>query len=261
MHVQPRWESLDEVGSTSTELLARVAADPDEWPDRSVLLARRQVSGRGRAGRAWTTDAHAALTFSVLLRPAVPTERWGWLPLLAGVAVVQALHELQPDGAAPPHEVACGLKWPNDVVHLGGTEVLPEWGCLRKVGGLLAEILPDRSGVVVGIGINLDGDELPVPWAGSVAELGVRTTPEDLARAIHSRLSVLIAAWEAGEDPTSIVAPACLTLGTHVRVTLPGGEVIEGEAVDLAGDGALRVRTGSEESVVHAGDVAHVRPA
>ncbi|UFU02271.1 biotin--[acetyl-CoA-carboxylase] ligase [Ruania suaedae] len=261
MSSQPRWEIVEEVGSTSSELMARASADPDAWPDLSVLLATRQLAGRGRAGRTWTTDSHPALTFSVLLRPSLPAERWGWVPLLAGVAVVQALHELQPDGAAPPHEVACGLKWPNDVVHYGGPEVLAEWGCLRKVAGVLSEVTPDRSGVVVGIGANLVTGGLPVPWAGAAEELGVRASAPDLARTIHHHLAALIESWQAGADPAAVVAPVCLTLGTHVRVTLPGGGIHDGEATGLAADGALRVRTPEGERVVHAGDVEHVRPA
>ena len=36
---------------------------------------------------------------------------------------------------------------------------------------------------------------------------------------------------------------ACSTVGAHVRVHLPGGEAIEGEAVDVDRDGGLVVAT------------------
>ena len=74
--------------STSADLLAGLAARPEDWPDRSVLVADHQEGGRGRRGRTWTTPPRAALTFSTVLRPgpAVPADRWGWLPLLAGLA-------------------------------------------------------------------------------------------------------------------------------------------------------------------------------
>ncbi|SEE97782.1 biotin--[acetyl-CoA-carboxylase] ligase [Ruania alba] len=247
-------EIVDDVGSTNAELLARAGANPDDWPHLSALLARRQHAGKGRSGRTWSTDEHSALTFSILVRPGRPTQDWGWLPLLAGDAVVQVLR------AEGTHEVPCGLKWPNDVVHLGGTQVLPEWGCLRKVGGLLAEVLPDASGVVLGIGINLDGADLPVPWAGTAAQLGVTAPAERLAEAIRDQLAELLTHWEAGADPHGVVAPACLTLGTQVRIDLPEGAVLEGEALDLEPDGSLRVRThDGNEQVVLAGDVTHVR--
>ncbi|WP_147918045.1 biotin--[acetyl-CoA-carboxylase] ligase [Ruania zhangjianzhongii] len=293
---EPRLEIVEATGSTNADLARVAGSDPGAWPHLSALLARRQLAGRGRSGRTWTTDEHAALTFSILLRPEEPRERWGWIPLLGGAAVVQALRAAMPaadagtdlagesrlsqasaDGAghlsrdsttaagsvgAVTREVAVGLKWPNDVVHLGGTEVLQDWGCLRKVGGLLAEVLPDGRSLVLGIGINLVGDRLPVPWAGTAADLGVRTDPTRLAGAIRGKLSATLADWAAGTDPRELVAPMCLTLGTAVRVGRPDGSALEGEAVDLAEDGALVVRLDDgTDRVVRAGDVTHLRPA
>ncbi|HLS62719.1 MAG TPA: biotin--[acetyl-CoA-carboxylase] ligase [Ruania sp.] len=273
----PRLEIVEETGSTNADLARAAGGEPDAWPHLSALLARRQLAGRGRSGRTWTTEDHAALTFSVVLRPDRPREQWGWLPLLAGAAVVQALREAMPAGdggahlpsvGAPGqgelsgHEVAVGLKWPNDVVHLGGEEVLADWGCLRKVGGILAEVLPDGRALVLGIGLNLVGDQLPVPWAGTAAELGVRTDPVRLALAVRARLADLLADWDSGTDPREIISPLCLTLGTAVRVGRPDGSALEGEAVDLADDGALVVRLADgTDRVVHAGDVTHLRPA
>ena len=294
-NIEPRLEIVEATGSTNADLARAAGSDPGAWPHLSALLARRQLAGRGRTGRTWTTDEHAALTFSIVLRPDRPRQEWGWLPLLGGAGVVQALRAAMPaadgvthragqshlsqasaDGAghlsptAPgavgsagtaTREVVLGLKWPNDVVHLGGTEVLQEWGCLRKVGGLLAEVLPDGRSLVLGIGINLVGDRLPVPWAGTAADLGVRTDPTRLAVAIRGRLAALLEDWSAGTDPRDIVAPMCLTLGTAVRVGRPDGSALEGEAVDLAEDGALMVRLDEGgERVVRAGDVTHLRP-
>ncbi|WP_022918441.1 biotin--[acetyl-CoA-carboxylase] ligase [Ruania albidiflava] len=274
---EPRLEIVEETGSTNADLARAAGSDPDAWPHLSALLARQQLAGRGRSGRSWNTDEHAALTFSIVLRPTRGREQWGWFPLLAGVAVVQALRAAMPagdgvaprspagapgQGGGPGHEVAVGLKWPNDVVHLGGEEVLADWGCLRKVGGILAEVLPDGRALVVGIGVNLVGDQLPVPWAGTAAELGVRTDPVRLARAVRGRLSAVLTDWDSGTRPQEIVAPLCLTLGTAVRVGRPDGSALEGEAVDLADDGALVVRLADgTDRVVHAGDVTHLRPA
>ena len=293
---EPRLEIVEATGSTNADLARVAGSDPGAWPHLSALLARRQLAGRGRSGRTWDTDEHAALTFSIVLRPDQARERWGWIPLLGGAAVVQALRAAMPladggaalageshlsqaptdggghlsrDAAVPAgsagtatHEVVIGLKWPNDVVHLGGAEVLQDWGCLRKVGGLLAEVLPDGRALVLGIGINLVADRLPVPWAGTAAELGVRTDPTRLAVAIRGHLAAMLADWSAGADPRELVAPLCLTLGTAVRIGRPDGSALEGEAVDLAADGALVVRMeDGTDRVVRAGDVTHLRPA
>src|SRR2546421_684603 len=87
--------------STNVDLLHAAA---DGAPEGIVRVAHFQNGGRGRLDRSWSSPPGAGLTFSVLLRPAVPTPTWGWLPLLAGVALAQAV------GADAK------LKWPNDVL-------------------------------------------------------------------------------------------------------------------------------------------------
>ncbi|MER7187063.1 biotin--[acetyl-CoA-carboxylase] ligase, partial [Streptomyces hyaluromycini] len=116
-------EVVDRTGSTNSDLVARaVAGGVDEGV---VLVAEEQTAGRGRLDRQWTAPPRSGLFFSVLLKPAeVPVARWGWLPLLTGVAVAT--------GLARAAGVDTALKWPNDLlVTVGDTE--------RKTGGILAE--------------------------------------------------------------------------------------------------------------------------
>ncbi len=72
----PRTEVVAEAESTNADLLA-----DEHAPDRAVLVAEHQRSGRGRLDRSWTSPPRAGLTFSVVLRPAAPVRTWGWLPL------------------------------------------------------------------------------------------------------------------------------------------------------------------------------------
>ncbi len=150
------WRQVDVVqrtGSTNSDLVARAAeGDLDEG---AVLVAEEQTAARGRLDRQWTAPARSGLFFSVLLRPAeVPVTRWGWLPLLTGVAVATGLSRAA--------GVDTALKWPNDLLVTVGDEE-------RKAGGILAERAGD-DGVVIGVGINvtLRADELrcrgPGPW-------------------------------------------------------------------------------------------------
>ena len=91
------WSSVDVVpssASTNTELLERAqAAARDGAPLDAplALAAEHQTAGIGRAGRRWETPPRAALTVSFLLRPDVPPEVLGWLPLVSGVALVRVL--------------------------------------------------------------------------------------------------------------------------------------------------------------------------
>ncbi|MFI6091709.1 biotin--[acetyl-CoA-carboxylase] ligase [Streptomyces sp. NPDC051218] len=253
------WTSLDVVpttGSTNTDLAARA----DELPEGAVLVAEEQSSGRGRLDRRWSAPARSGLFFSVLLKPgpAVPVERWGWLPLLTGVAVATGLSRAA--------GVDTALKWPNDLlVTVGGEE--------RKAGGILAERAGSGSGggVVVGVGINvtLREDELPVPGAGSLALAGAASTDRDtVLRAVLRSLEQWYGDWRTAEgDPLAsrlqeTYAAGCATLGRKVRAELPGDRSITGEAVAVDGDGRLVLAT--EEGVqepVGAGDVVHLRGA
>ncbi|MEU1516719.1 biotin--[acetyl-CoA-carboxylase] ligase [Streptomyces sp. NPDC005811] len=247
-------EVVQRTGSTNSDLVARAVAG--KAAEGAVLVAEEQTSGRGRLDRQWTAPARSGLFFSVLLRPAeVPVARWGWLPLLTGVAVAT--------GLARAAGVDTALKWPNDLlVTVGGEE--------RKAGGILAE-RAGEDGVVVGVGINvsLRADELPVPQAGSLALAGAVNTDRDpLLRAVLRSLEEWYGRWRAaGGDPAAsglqeAYAAGCATLGREVRAELPGDRSVVGEAVAVDGDGRLVIATGDGvQEPVGAGDIVHLRPA
>ncbi|HWG99180.1 MAG TPA: biotin--[acetyl-CoA-carboxylase] ligase [Pilimelia sp.] len=293
------WTELDlraETDSTNADALAAARAGAAEG---LVVVAERQRAGRGRMGRAWVSPARAGLAVSVLLRPAapvpardwpaVPAARWGWLPLLAGVALVEAVR------------ARCGvdavLKWPNDLLvrldgrarddgvgtgpagdDRAGDRVGDDAGRQRygKCGGILAEAAPGSgpSAVVVGIGLNvsLRADELPDtgggPPATSLRLAGARDADRDpLLRALLRALADWYARWRraGGEAEASGLRPAyehaCGTIGRPVLVLLPEGERLSGTATGVDPDGRLVVRPEDDSAAraVAAGDVRHLR--
>jgi BirA family biotin operon repressor/biotin-[acetyl-CoA-carboxylase] ligase len=260
-----RVEVVETTPSTNAELVTAVRSDPAAWPAPSALVAEHQTAGRGRAGRAWETPARAGLTVSVLLRPQVQAEALGWLPLLAGLAVVRTVS----DGG-----ITAAVKWPNDVL-LPAVDTIAGLGLYRKVAGILAEVVPGPPGkepqaVVLGIGLNVSqsADELPVPTATSLALAGgPRPDRTDVLVRLLGEVHAVVRRWEAaGGDAAAAglldeYAAVSATLGTRVRAELAGGAgVLEGEAVGLDGSGALVVRSESgEERAVTAGDVWHLR--
>ncbi|MFE7408261.1 biotin--[acetyl-CoA-carboxylase] ligase [Isoptericola sp. NPDC057559] len=259
-----RLDVVEVSASTNTELVGAVRAAPGGWPAPAALVAEHQAAGRGRAGRSWETPPRAALTVSVLLRPRLAASGLGWLPLLAGLAVARAVDAAGVEGAA--------LKWPNDVL-LPAADVAPGLGRYRKVAGVLAEVVPgvpDAPGpaVVVGVGLNVDqaATELPVPTATSLALAGAEADRGVLLDTLVRELAGLTAELEAaGGDAAAAglaarYAAASATLGTAVRAELAGGrDVVEGEAVRVAADGALVLATAEGERTVTAGDVHHLR--
>jgi BirA family transcriptional regulator, biotin operon repressor / biotin---[acetyl-CoA-carboxylase] ligase len=251
------WSGIEVVagtGSTNSDLVA--LADSGKAGEGSVLVAEEQTSGRGRLDRQWTAPARSGLFFSVLLKPAeVPVARWGWLPLLAGVAVAT--------GLSRSAGVDTALKWPNDLlVSIGGEE--------RKAGGILAE-RAGNDGVVIGVGVNvtLRESELPVPQAGSLRLAGAVSTDRDpLLRAMLRSLEEWYGRWRAAAgDPAAsglqeTYAAGCATLGRTVRAELPGDRALVGEAVAIDGDGRLVIATeAGVQEPVGAGDIVHLRPA
>jgi len=238
---------VGETGSTNADLVAAAKAGATEG---AVLVAEAQTAGRGRLGRKWSAAPRSGLTFSVLLRPApAPAETWGWLPLIAGLSAARAAQAVT--------EVLVRLKWPNDLLAPSGD----------KLGGVLSE----RSGdaVVVGLGLNVSARaaELPGLAATSLALAGAVTADRDpLLRAVLRELADRYAGWRAaGGDAEACglraaYAATCATLGRAVRVELPGGRTLRGEAVDVDQRGRLIVADAQGAHPVSAGDVIHVRP-
>ncbi|HEX4361290.1 MAG TPA: biotin--[acetyl-CoA-carboxylase] ligase [Pseudonocardia sp.] len=241
-------------GSTNADLLAAARAGA---PDRSVLVAELQQSGRGRLDRRWLSPPGEGLTVSVLLRPSgVPPTRLSWLPLLAGVSLLRTVTE---------HTgLAAALKWPNDLL-LGPPGGPP----VAKCAGLLAEA--DAGGaepaVVIGIGLNVRNRRAELPeGASSLHAEGAEVRRNELLAALLRQLLADEAAWRAaGGDAEAVGLLAayragCATLGRPVRIEQPGGRSLLATALDVDGDGRLLVRdeAGATRAVA-AGDVVHLR--
>lgn len=237
--------TVPHTASTQDDLVA-AATDAEAWPHLSALRAVRQSGGHGRDGRRWDTEGMEALTASVVVRPSFPRHLWPWIGMLTGVAAVDTLTAL----GAP-----AGLKWPNDLVLSGGEEI-DGWGRWRKVGGILSQVLADGSAVVVGIGINLAGAP-PVRWASALDAHGITVEAEAVLDILRGYLDRALESPSA--DWKDAVERRCVTIGTPVTVSLPGGAQIHGRARGIDDDGGLMIDDGARTQVVLAGDVEHCR--
>ena len=243
-----RLDVVETTGSTNADLLARHSAGEDI--DGAVLIAEHQSAGRGRNGRAWSTPPRSQIALSVgIAARDVPTTAWGWVPLLTGVAVVDAVRATT--------GVDANLKWPNDILVGEG-----------KLAGILAEVAAPDPVIVVGLGLNvtLTAEEAPDPRATSLLMLGSTMLDRSaLLGAVLAELTARIDRWRsAGGPDTTLVADyrrRSVTLGTRVRALLPGDREIIGVAADLDVSGQLSIDTGAQTVTVSAGDITHLRPA
>ncbi|MEO6471626.1 MAG: biotin--[acetyl-CoA-carboxylase] ligase [Aeromicrobium sp.] len=232
--------------TTSTNADLAVAAGQGA-PEGTIHTTDNQTQGRGRLDRSWEAAAGSGIAVSVLLRPTrVPAGQWVWLPLLVGLAVDATVNALG---------VEAGLKWPNDVL-VGD----------RKLAGILLERVETPSGpaAIVGVGLNVSmrEDELPVETATSLAIEGATETDRTLVlRSFLRNLESLYKSWLSTEgDPAAGIRDSymrrCLTIGQRVKVSLPDGTALEGQANAIDDHGRLVVNG----QAISAGDVEHVRP-
>jgi BirA family biotin operon repressor/biotin-[acetyl-CoA-carboxylase] ligase len=237
----PPIEAYEELDSTNAE--ARRRAEGGEtgpvW-----ITAAVQTAGRGRRGRAWSTQKGnlAATLLTATDRPAAEAAQ---LSFVAALAACDLADTCLGPGAAR-------LKWPNDVLVHG-----------KKAVGILVESGARADGrlwLAVGIGVNLAHAPTDVerPATAFADHMGARP-PEPLAA-----LEVLATAFERwrkawvtrGFPPIAEGWSARATgLGQRCEARLPN-RTITGTAEGLDPDGALRLRLddGGLERIT-AGDV------
>ncbi|MGI6795556.1 biotin--[acetyl-CoA-carboxylase] ligase [Gordonia sp. PS3] len=245
-----RWRAVEviaETGSTNADLIARIDAGEDV--DGIVLIAARQTSGRGRHARVWETPPGQLAVSAAIAVDADAIRSLGWLSLLTGLAVHDAVSALTGTGLE--------LKWPNDVLAPGG----------GKLSGILSEfrLTGDGGGVaVIGTGLNLD---LPAGSAPDTAASisGLADAPVDQTRVAAAYLRALSERLADWPDRIEVLAEnyrsVSATLGSRVRLILPGDVEVVGIATDIDDEGRVIVDGPDGPVTASAGDVTHLRPA
>ena len=226
---------LEVVGSTNDWMAEAAAAGA---PDGLWVRADRQTGGRGRRGRAWTSEP-GNLFASVLCRPQ-PHE--GPAQQLSFVAALALDHALQ---WWVSHE-RLGLKWPNDIL-LDGI----------KCSGILLEGVEGCT--IIGFGVNLlhhpEGTERP---ATSLIAVGIHPpAPAEFVERLRDCFTACRALWRAeGFEPIrERWLDRAAGKGGLLAARL-GRETLTGCFDDLAPDGALKLRlVDGSVRAIHAGEV------
>jgi BirA family biotin operon repressor/biotin-[acetyl-CoA-carboxylase] ligase len=239
-------EIVDEIDSTSNELMRRVA----RRDVHAVALATEwQTAGRGRRGRTWTAIVGGSLMFSLGWRFEQGAGFLAGLSLAVGVAVARALE------AEGFNHVA--LKWPNDLIHHH-----------LKFGGILIELNGDALGpstTVIGIGLNV---RLPATARRDIAQpvTDLTTIAGRKARALDrnrllARLLVELAdvlKRYAAEGFAPFAAEwqrRHAYQGKVVRLLLPDGAAVTGKVAGVDASGALVLADGPRRARFLAGEI------
>lgn len=211
-----------------------------------LVVAERQVSGRGRRGRPWHSPKGSGIWMSILLRPQIHPMSASMLTLVAAMAVYDAISS---------RVEGCAIKWPNDIVING-----------RKVCGILTEMSSELDNihyVVIGIGVNVNTDDFPEDIAAVAASMHVITGE------YYKRAEIIADVWKSFEkyydqflqtENLSLMVESynqrLVNMGRKVYIEERGSQY-EGTACGIDSEGALLVeKTDGTRTAVISGEVS-----
>lgn len=232
----------DVIGSTNDQAKTLIRQGA---PHGTVLIADRQLGGRGRMGRSFASPAGMGVYMSVILRLKTPPDQLMHLTCAAAVAACNAVEKAA--GFRP------GIKWTNDLV-FGG----------RKLAGILTELVitPGETAAIIGIGINCAQTEADFPeeirgFAGSLSMASGRSVDRArVAAALIEAFCEMAGHLDGKQEMLDAYRRDCITLGKEISLVKPG-EIRHGIALDIDGNGALLVEFPDKHTeAVSAGEVS-----
>jgi BirA family biotin operon repressor/biotin-[acetyl-CoA-carboxylase] ligase len=222
--------TFDEVDSTNE--LAKSYALAGK-PEGTVVIAEKQLQGKGRLGRTWVSPKGLGIWVSVVIRPDILPMKSPQITFVLAVGMVRAI--LKDLG------LKAQIKWPNDILING-----------KKVAGILMELSAEIERVnyiVFGIGLNVNQKtedfpeeirnnaiSLRIALGQKVARVKVlKAMLEELERSYSEYLQqgfdYILEEWKANSN----------TLGKEVQILMDGTK-LEGRAIDVDQEGFLIVQ-------------------
>lgn len=215
-----------------------------------IITSENQSQGRGRHGRVWITAQHKVnpnLIFSILTR--VSPEKLSLVPIIAGIAVFEAITERTDSLFKGSDWNNLRIKWPNDL-----------YVAEAKAGGILCESKSrgsENADVVIGIGINLfEHPELKNPQSTSLFQkslLGQMTENElsefklKIIESVGNRIKELIQnITDSGDIKRRWLLAAKLEQYKSTKTHDEEGKLVKLEAVDIDDFGRLIAKSGSK---------------
>ena len=237
-------EYYDEIDSTNTK--AKELAEKG-YPSGTLVVADRQLAGKGRRGRSWESPAGTGIFMTLMIKPDINPNNASMLTLVAAMAVARAIMDVT--GALAQ------IKWPNDIVMNG-----------KKICGILTEMSAQFdyiNHIVIGIGVNVHNEEFPEEIAHMASSLMLECDGKKFRRAdlIEKMLEYFEQYYEVflqTEDLSALEKEydsMLVNLHKKVRV-LDSKEPFEGTAMGITKKGELVVDTWSSRKLVSSGEVS-----
>lgn len=234
---------FDEIDSTNTK--AKELAEQG-YPSGTLVVADRQIAGRGRRGRSWDSPAGIGIFMTLLLKPDINPNNASMLTLVTALATAQAISDAT--GAEAK------IKWPNDIVING-----------KKVCGILTEMSAQFdyiNHIVIGIGINVHNESFPEEIRETASSLllesGKRIHRADLIARFLERFEAGYAIFLQTEDLEGLMKDynaLLVNIQKQVRILDPK-EPFEGKAIGITKRGELIVDTWESRKLVSSGEVS-----
>ncbi len=234
---------FDETDSTNTK--AKELAEQG-YPSGTLVVADRQIAGRGRRGRSWDSPAGIGIFMTLLLKPDINPNNASMLTLVTALATAQAISDVT--GAEAK------IKWPNDIVING-----------KKVCGILTEMSAQFdyiNHIVIGIGINVHNESFPEEIRETASSLllesGKRIHRADLIARFLERFEAGYAIFLQTEDLEGLMKDynaLLVNIQKQVRILDPK-EPFEGKAIGITKRGELIVDTWESRKLVSSGEVS-----
>ena len=239
-------EILSSVSSTNTYLMkqSEIQSSP------VICFAEHQVLGKGRRGKEWVSPFAKNIYFSLLFRSFIPKQQLGFISLLTGVSIAQAITAMDIQDIK--------VKWPNDIYYKD-----------QKLAGVLIEVKEmqnDYTDLVIGVGVNVKMEarnalHIDQPWTSlslinqgqtksmlpsrsHIAGLLIENILKNLHEFESHGASSLLAAWESYD----------YLYGKSVQVS--GGESLVGTAKGINERGELIVVVDEKPHTINSGEIS-----
>lgn len=225
---------LDEVDSTNSFAVENF----DSFANGTLICASRQTAGRGSRGRKWVSPPDVNVYASLILkgfRFAPGQAAW-----IGSLAALETLRRHAP-------RLDLSVKWPNDVL------------CgYRKIAGVLCDAKPS-SGIVIGIGVNLNMDAEALAAVGRPAtsflietKRRFRDVGSFAVEMADAALTLYHSSLKKGIEPLHRMwSEENFLLNRTVSIVLPDHTVRTGKVVSFLSDGSISMELDSNAGTVN----------